>query len=87
MPANPKIILTRPHIDVVGSDIEKCCDYRLTEEVEGITTGEVGAIYADHLTGPDVLELLKSLAVTDINSRQTTYTFAIDDVITWECLL
>lgn len=83
----PRIILSHPHIDVVGSDIEKCCDYRLTEEVEGITTGEVGYVAADNLTSADVLEALKTLVVNDINSRQTTYTFALDDVVTWECSL
>ena len=84
MPANPKIILSHPHIDIVGTDLERCVDYRLTEEAEGITTGDVGYVPADNLTNADILEALKQLAVDDMNSRQTTYTFSLDDVITWE---
>lgn len=84
---NPKIILTHPHIDMVGSTLEKCVDYWLTEAVEGITTGDVGYVPSEWLTSADVLEHLKTLAVNDINSRQTTYTFIYDDVVTWECIL
>lgn len=87
MPANPKLVLSNLHIHITGGDVEKCCDYRITEEVEGITTGDVGYVAADNLTSADVLEALKTLVVNDINSRQTTYTFALDDVVTWECSL
>ena len=80
----PKIILTRPHIDIVGSDLERCVDYWLESEVEGITTGDVGYVPADNLTDDDVLEALKQLAVDDINSRQSTIVFTVADVITWE---
>ncbi|MFN7318137.1 MAG: hypothetical protein ACK5S6_01390 [bacterium] len=83
----PKIILTRPHIDIVGSDLERCVDYRLSESVEGISTGDVGYVPADNLTNADVLEHLKQLVVDDINSLQTTYTFTLDEVVSWECLL
>lgn len=83
----PKLVLTRPHIDIVGSDLERCVDYWLSEAVEGITTGDIGYVPAENLTNADVLEHLKTLAVDDINSRQTTYTFTLDEVVTWECSL
>ncbi len=83
----PKLILTNPHIDIVGSTLERCVDYRLTEAVEGITTGDIGYVPDDNLTNADVLEHLKTLVVDDINSRQTTYTFSLDEVMTWECSL
>ena len=83
----PKLILTRPHIDIVGTDLERCVDYRLTEEVEGITTGDIGYVPSDVLSNADVLEHLKTLVVDDINSRQSTYVFRLDDVVTWECSL
>lgn len=82
---NPRLIVTCSHIDIVGSDLERCVDYRISESVEGITTGDVGYVPAENLTSADVLEHLKTLVVSDINSRQTTYTFLVDDVITWEC--
>ena len=83
----PKLILTRPHIDIVGTDLERCVDYRLSDSVEGITEGDIGYIPAENLTNADVLEHLKTIVVDDINSRQTTYTFTLDDVVTWECSL
>jgi hypothetical protein len=82
----PYIILTSPHIHIDGSDMKRCVDYRLTDEVEGITTGDVGYVPADYLTSADVLEVLKKMAVDDINGRQTTYTFGLEQVITWECV-
>lgn len=81
---NPKIILSRPHIDIVSGTFEKCVDYRLSETVEGISTGDVGYFPDDYLTNADVLEALKFLAVADINSRQSTYVFTDGDVITFE---
>jgi hypothetical protein len=42
----PKLILTNPHIDIVGSTLERCVDYRLTEAVEGITTGDIGYTFS-----------------------------------------
>ncbi len=83
----PKLILTNPHIDIVGSALERCVDYRLSEAVEGITTGDIGYVPANDLFNADVLEHLKTIVVNDINSRQTTYTFTLDDVVTWECAL
>ena len=80
----PRIILKRPHIDIVGSELERCVDYWLDSAVEGITTGDVGYVPADNLTDDDVLEALKQLAVADINARQSTIVFTLDDVITWE---
>jgi len=83
----PKLILTRPHIDIVGTDLERCVEYRLSDSVEGITEGDIGYIPAENLTNADVLEHLKTLVVDDINSRQSTYTFTLDEVVTWECSL
>lgn len=83
----PKLILTRPHIDIVGTDLERCVDYRLSDAVEGIVDGDVGYVPAENLTNADVLENLKTLAVDDINARQSTYVFKLDDVVTWECSL
>lgn len=83
----PALIMTNPHIDIVGGNLERCVDYRLTEAVEGITTGDIGYVPDANLTNADVLEHLKTLVVNDINSRQTTYTFTLDEVLTWECSL
>ena len=83
----PKLILTNQHIDIVAGELEHCVDYRLTDSVEGITGGDVGYVPADNLFNADVLEHLKTIVVNDINSRQTTYTFTLDDVVTWECAL
>lgn len=87
MASIPKIILSNPHIHMESGVLNRCVDYRLTEAVEEIDTGMVGIAPAETLTNADVLELLKVLAVEDINSRQNTYTFALDDVISWECSL
>lgn len=81
---NPKIILTRPHIDIVNNQFEKCVDYRLSETVEGIDTGDVGYVFDETIGDFDAIELLKPLVVADINSRQSTYVFNGDDIITFE---
>ena len=81
---NPKIILTRPHVDDVAGEFEWCADYRLSEAVDGIETGDVGFVPPDHYQAEDVVETIKGLAVEDINSRQGTYVFVLDDVISWE---
>jgi hypothetical protein len=84
MAGNPKLILYNKHVEPGGSLLHWCVDYRLTEEVEGITTGDVGYEPDPFLTNADILEALKSLVVTDINGRQSTYTFLVDDVVDWE---
>jgi hypothetical protein len=83
----PKLILSRPHIDIVAGELEHCVDYRLTESVEGVTGGDVGYVPADNLTNADVMEHIKQLVVDDINSLQTTYTFTISEIVSWECSL
>lgn len=81
---NPKILLSGRHIEWVGSDMQHCVNYTLSEEVEGQLTGDVGETYASNLTDDDVLEQLKQLVVDDINGKQSTYTFDQGDIVTWE---
>lgn len=84
--SNPKIILQNPHFHIIGrqNDLQRCVDYRLTETVEGIETGRVGYVPPDSFSNADILKALKSLAVADINSKQSTYVFNDSDVITFE---
>ena len=81
---NPNILLSNRHIEWSGSDMQHCVDYRLSATVEGISTGDVGEVYATNLTDADIMEQLKALVVTDINGRQSTYTFDQQDIVTWE---
>lgn len=80
---NPKILFKTPHMQLSGSDIEYCVDYELTETVEGILKGEVGYVAPYNLLAADVLEVLKQMAVDQLNGLQSTYTFDVGDVLTW----
>lgn len=80
---NPKILFQTPHMQLSGSDVEYCVDYALTEEVEGILTGEVGYVAAYNELMPDAVEVLKQMAVDQLNGLQSTYTFDVGDVLTF----
>jgi hypothetical protein len=79
-----RIILQHPHVQPLGGDLEYCCDYVLSEAVEGITGGEVGYVPAVSETDADVLEKLRAMAADHMNERQTSVKFDVVDVLTWE---
>ena len=87
MTNNTKLILSNPHMHVISGTLEWCIDYRLLEAVEGISDGMVACVPDYWLGNADILEQLKSVVVADINSRQNTCVFLLDDIITWECSL
>lgn len=80
----PIIILNQPHTEIVNGKVEQCCVWSLTASVEGVTTGEVGAIMSASYTHDDVAEELRRMAVAAINAAQSTYTFDEADCIDWE---
>jgi len=83
--ATVKIVLSHPHIEVDGGDIEYCVYYWLTEPVNGVMDGDVGYIPDPGLTKDEILNELKTMAVAHANLQTSdTIGFSLDDVITWE---
>lgn len=80
----PNIILNQPHTEIVAGKVEQCCWWTLTEAVEGVVDGEVGAQMDPNWVHEDVVEELKRLAVAAINNLQSTHVFDEGDCITWE---
>ena len=80
------IVLEKPHIEIDGSDVEYCCNYRFTEPVAGVLDGEVGYVPAPGLSNRDILDGLITLVVDHANLQTANaQPFTTADVITWEC--
>jgi hypothetical protein len=79
----PIVILNQPHTEIVAGQVERCCWWTLTEAVEGVTTGEVGAVMDPNWVWEDCVEELKRLAVAAINGLQSTHVFDEGDCIVW----
>lgn len=81
---NPKVILRNRHIEIILGDVHHCVEWHLSEAVEGQLTGEVGSTFDTFLTDADVMEQLKHMVVDELNAIQTTFTFDVSDILSWE---
>ena len=79
----PRILLDRPHIDLVAGHVEQCCWWKLTEAVGGVVDGEVGAVMDPNWVWEDCVEELKRLSVAAINALQSTHVFDDGDCVVW----